>query len=292
MAYEIKSMKSVGQQLNNLTYSDYYYRLMLIARSVFEWEGLPEGMNEKWIEKFLYHHGRCIFFEDETKGLMVSKCNDAGGVNSYDEPTILQPYGIDYTGKSLTNYKECIVIQNNDICTPTHYTIQQYAYKLADISRTIDININAQKTPYLVIGSEKQKHSLKQAFKQIENNEPALFLTKDFDLDSVKVLKTDAPIVFDKLQQQKHAIWNECMTFLGVNNANMDKRERLVDDEVQANNEQVGISAEVMLKSREYACEQINKLFGTKISVKRRQFKAPLLEDIETEPKEDEDNVC
>ena len=123
----------------------------------------------------------------------------------------------------------------------------------------------------------------------VERIERGIYVTKDFDLDSVKVLKTDAPIVFDKLQQQKHAIWNECMTFLGVNNANMDKRERLVDDEVQANNEQVGISAEVMLKSREYACEQINKLFGTKISVKRRQFNAPLLDD--TEPKEDENDV-
>ena len=71
------------------------------------------------------------------------------------------------------------------------------------------------------------------------------------------------------------------MTFLGVNNANMDKRERLVDDEVQANNEQVQASEDVFLKARKDACKLINEMFGTNISVKRRNLSKTALNDIE-----------
>ena len=62
------------------------------------------------------------------------------------------------------------------------------------------------------------------------------------------------------------------MTFLGINNANMDKRERLVDDEVQANNKQVKACEDVMLKAREDAVKRINEMFGLKISVRRRNL--------------------
>jgi hypothetical protein len=104
---------------------------------------------------------------------------------------------------------------------------------------------------------------------------------KDLDTSGIDTLKTDAPVVFDKLQHQKHTLWNECMTFLGINNANMDKRERLVDDEVQANNEQIELSAAVMLKSRELAAERINALFGTNISVELRKPTTADFEGIE-----------
>ena len=150
-----------------------------------------------------------------------------------------------------------------------------YAIRLTEISRTIDVNINAQKTPVLIKCSDKQKLVLKNAYKQWDGNSPVIFADKSLDMATFNVLKTDAPIVFDKLQIQKNMLWNEIMTVLGINNANMDKKERLVDDEVRANNEQVEICADVMLKSRELAVEQINNLFGLNIKVtKRTQNKA------------------
>ena len=117
----------------------------------------------------------------------------------------------------------------------------------------------------------------------MNGNEPVIYGDKNLDIEAVKALKTDAPVVFPQLQLQKHAIWNECMTFLGINNANQDKRERLVDDEVQANNEQIEYSAQVMLKTREEACEQINRIFklDKPISVEMRKMKKPELEDFE-----------
>lgn len=273
--YDIISMKEIAKTLNNRTYTDYFYRIMLLARSVFKWENLPNGMDEKWIERYLFNEGRCVFFNDPERGFMVAKCNDDGDLNYYDEPTKICPVATNYNDvNSLTNGVDAVIIQNNDIAAPTCPTAELFALRLAEMTRTIDINVNAQKTPTLILCSEKQRLTLKQVYKQWNSFEPMIFGDKNLDIDGIKVLKTDAPIVFDKLQLQKHALWNECMTFLGINNANQDKRERLVTDEVSANNQQIEQSSELMLKARERAAEQINELFDLNIKVSRRQLDA------------------
>ena len=277
-------MKEIAKFLNNRTYTDYFYRLMLIARSIFKWNNLPNGIDEKWLESYLFNEGRCIFYMDETLGLMVAKCSESGKLNYYDEPTALRPVATNYSNtKSYQNGSECVLIRNNDLMIPTRPTIELYAYRLAEIQRTMDINIHAQKTPVLIKCSERQRMTMKNVYAQWNGYEPIIFGDKNLNTDEIEVLKTDAPIVFDKLEIQKHAVWNECMTFLGINNANMDKRERLVDDEVQANNEQVEMSVEMMLKSRELACKQINKMFGTNISVELRNSQSVVNDSEEEE---------
>lgn len=266
----ILSFKNYEKQLNDLTFTDYYNRLSLLARVVFKWENLPNNIDEKWIESFLYTEGKCMFFKHPALGLMVASCNDYGGLNPYNEPTELMPIIPNYEGIEVESYEngtKCVLIRNNDDMLPTSMTIKLYAYKLAEIDRTIDVNIKAQKTPLLIKCSEKQRVTLTNVYNQYRSNMPVIFGTKDLDLSEVSVLNTSAPIVFPELEVQKHSVWNECMSFLGINNANQDKRERLVDDEVQANDEQVQMFAHIMLKSRQKACEDINRIFNTKISV-------------------------
>jgi hypothetical protein len=275
--------KSFSKRLNDRVLTDYYYRLMLIARALFKWEGLPNGIDEKWIERYLFTEGACIFYKDPTLGFMVAKMGIDGTYNAYDEPTKVFPYATNYIyeGEQLINNSNCIIIRNNDDMIPTYPTIQLYSFKLTNIDRTIDTNVIAQKTPIIVKCTDKQKLSFKNAMNQRNDNEPVIYADKGLNTEEIKVLDIKAPIVFDKLQLQKHAVWNECMTYLGINNANMDKKERLVDDEVQANNEQVQASEDIFLKARQKACEEINKMFGTNISVKRRNLSKNVLERLE-----------
>jgi hypothetical protein len=268
--YEILSYESVAKQLNNRVYTNYYYRLMLIAKSLFKWDNLPNGINEKWIERFLYSEGGCIFFKDPTYGYMVTKFATSGKLNYYDEPTQVRAYATDYISTEHENNIDCVIIRNNDDMIPTFPTIQLYSHDLTNIKRTIDTNITAMKIPFIITCSDKQKFSFKQVMKQKNDNEPVIYGDKNLDTTEIKVLNTNTPIVFDKLQIQKNNVWNECMTFLGINNANTDKRERLVDDEVQANNQLIQVNSDVMLKAREEACKRINDMFGLHISVRRR----------------------
>lgn len=279
---QIVSMKSFAKQLNDLTFTDYYYRLMLLARSVFRWNNLPEGMDEKWIEKFLFKHGSCVFYNNKKLGLMVAQCNPGGDLNNYEEPTLVTPVGIGLDAEVLKPGKDCVIIRNNDEMIPTSFPVQLFAYRLAELSRTIDININAQKTPVLVVGTDKQKLTLKNIYAQWNGFEPVIYGDKNLDnQELMRVLKTDAPIVFPELQNQKQTIWNECLTFLGINNANTDKRERLITEEVAANNNHIDLSADVLLKSRQLAAEQINKLFGLNISVELREDVAKVVKQEE-----------
>lgn len=283
--YKIKEYKSIAQHINNRIYTDYFYRLMLISKSLFEWHNLPNGIDERWIERYLFTEGQCLFFKDPNIGFMVTKLGDSGPLNYYDEPTDVKPYAVNwiYDGPQLVNNENCVIIRNNDDGVPTLPTIQIFAKKLTDVDRTIDVNIDSMKTPVIILCSDKQKLSLKNVMKQRADNETAIYGDKNLDINQIKTLDLKAPIVFDKLQIQKHGIWNECMTFLGINNANMDKRERLVTDEVSANDEQIRASEDTMLKTREHACKLINEMFGTNIYVTRRRLENPLI-------KLDEDN--
>ena len=294
--YKLLSYQSVAKQLNNITYTNYFYRLMLIARSLFKWNNLPNGINEKWIERYLFSEGSCVFYKDPIKGYMVAKIGNTGPLNYYDEPTTIRPYATNYlyedekTDNQLMNEVDCVIIRNNDDCIPTYPMIQFYSADLTNIKRTIDTNIESMKMPIIVKCTDKQKLSLKQAIKQKQDNEPVIYADKGMETNEITTLKTDAPIVFDKLQIQKTNILNECLTFLGINNANTDKRERLVTNEVEANNEMIQINSDVMLETRKQACKEINEMFGLNISVERRtNLKIDLNENLDIKDDIDEE---
>ena len=274
-SYQLLSYKSVAQMANNMTFSYYYYKLMLIARSLFQWEGLPNNMDERWIEKYLFTSGKCIFYKDPVMGYMVAGLAQQGGINCYGDPTSVAPVAENYvySGEQLVNGENCYIIRNNDLMLPTFPTIRLYSYKLTNLDRAIDTNVEAQKTPILVRCSDRERLSLKNAINQRRDNEPVIWATDQSNIgDMVSTLDLNAPAVFKDLQTQKHMVLNEVFTDLGINNANMDKRERMVANEVEANNEQVKASEDVMLKVREEACKQINRIFGLNISVKRRKL--------------------
>lgn len=281
--YKLLSYKSVAQFSNNITFSYYYYKMMLIVRNLFEWENLPNNMEARWIERYLFSDGKCIFYKDPTMGFMVAGYGQNGSVNCYDDPTLVDPIAPNYTynGKQLINGENCYVIRNNDLMLPEFSVVRYYAYKLANIDRAIDVNIEAVKTPVLVTCTDKQRLSLKQAINQRKDNEPVIYADNSFDKDMISTLDLKPTPVFKDLQIQKHMILNEFFTDIGINNANMDKKERMVSTEVEANDEQVKACEDVMLRSRQEACKQINRIFGLNICVKRKELdEIPEFEDI------------
>lgn len=249
--------------MNNATYTDYYDRLKLIATSMFTWDGLDEVAGtgaSRFLELCLYSQGRACFVKDDKLGYLALNANPSDKLNVYQLPEKIQAWSVGYT--KTFDFDDIVFIMNNELMMPTRKTIELFAMRLYETESTIYVNLKAQKTPVLLEGDKKTMLTLKNAYMQYDGNMPFIFGSKTFELGSkLNALKTDAPYLIDKLEIHKHEIWDECLTYLGIDNANTDKKERLITDEVQSNNEIIKYYLNCFYKTRKKACDDINNKY-------------------------------
>ena len=260
----------LAMNINNQTYIDYLDRLKLLATSLFTWEGLDEVAGtgaSRFLELSLFDFGRACFIKDDELGYMALRVNPSDTLNIYQLPTKVQAWSIGY--QKQFDFDDVVYIMNNELQIPTARTISQFAYRLYETERTIDVNLIAQKTPVLIEGDTKTILTLKNVYMQYSGNTPFIFGNKQFDISNkLNVLNTNAPYLIDKLELHKHEIWNEMLTYLGVDNANTDKKERLITDEVESNNEVINYYLNCFYKTRVKACKEINEKFGLDIKLR------------------------
>lgn len=275
----------LAMRINNETYADYLDRLKLLATSLFTWEGLDEIAGtgaSRFLELSLYEYGRACFIKDDELGYMALRVNPSDTFNVYMLPTKVQAWSIGY--QKNFDFDDVVYIMNNELQVPTARTINQFAYRLYETERTIDVNLIAQKTPVLIEGDTKTILTLKNVYMQYSGNTPFIFGSKAFDVSNkLNVLNTNAPYLIDKLELHKHEIWNECLTFLGIDNANTDKKERLITDEVESNNEVINYYLNCFYKTRKKACDEINERYGLDIKLQLNKEVLDLLKTSEDE---------
>ena len=262
---------------NNGTYRFYLDRLTELSISMFDWQNVPDSIDPRFLETTLFLNGSAVFFKDEDlreeniEGeedgtLLALPVAMNGNFDLYNIPTRRTAYATNGYNRNLTN-KDSVIVYNNMIRTNSEQTCTVYARRLWNLDRAIDVNANAQKTPVLIRCNDSERLTLINAYQKWEGNEPVIYGTKDFDPNSISVLRTDAPYVARDLYELKTQIWNEALTYLGISNMNFQKRERLVTDEVVRNQGGTIASRYSRLEARREACKKINKMFGTNIEV-------------------------
>ena len=266
-----KTLFGESATVNNLTYMQYLNRLTELSVSMFEWKNLPPTVDARYLELHLFETGSMVYFNDEVIGNLCLDCLPSGSLDVYGNPVLRRAYSGYNNYQKLLKESNSVIIWNNYLHTNSILEVKMFAKRLYNLDRIIDVNANAQKTPVLIQGTEQQRLTLKNLYKEFDGNSPFIFGDKNLDLNSLKCLQTGAPYVCDKLYNLKQMYWNEALTYLGINNSGAQKRERMLA--IESSQAQGGTisSRYSRLQSRREAVEKINAMFGTNIEVNYRE---------------------
>ena len=252
-----------------LSYQSFYRdRLTDIALSCVKWKNLPEEIDPRFLEWCLFYDGMAIFFKDDiTEKFVCIQVMPSGQFNMYRIPKERTAYAVNGYQNSDLNEHNSVIIYNNLLRKPSVQDIEIYAKKLTNIDLTLNVNVNAQKTPIAIICDETQRLTFQQLYQNYAGNMPFIFGDKGLNLDNVKSINTQADYKGEELNKLKTDIWNEALTYLGVSNVQYQKKERINTEEINRSMGGAFASRRSRIKARQNAVDEINKMFGLSIEV-------------------------
>lgn len=270
-----------ANDLNALAYDSALLDIMNLYMSVFHWDGLPKGVSARQLEYWLMTGGIVAFVFDPTlsevqpdeapEGYAVLRCYLNGEINIYDLPERRNLYSMVSAVNGITVTPEnSVLIWDSTLRALPLPLISYYARRLANIDRTIDVNVANQKTTKVVRGSAKQMLSLQNAMNAQQGNQVIRWEDSTSGIEDGNPVDYDmvAPYVSDKLQILKRQLKSEILTFCGVDNTYGDKRERLITGEVEQGAGDVNAHKVARLAPRRAACEEIAEKFGLDVRVR------------------------
>ena len=253
--------------------SAYYYRLYLLKKLFgrFTFEKIPDGWDEDYMLETLFLNG---FFTvcDTSAGVLPLKCG-LTGINVFEKPT-----QIIVANPVLGNFErtidvDCVVVQLQPNYEGVYPMINRYATMLAMCDSSIAVNLMNTKGTFLFGAANKaQAETLKQMYDKIASGEPAVFVGDGLNKESFYLIPAKQNFIADDVQILKRKIINEFLTEIGINNSNLDKRERLTDNEVEANDQEVISNIQCWIDNITWGIRKVNQMFGLDISFIIRDF--------------------
>ena len=262
--------------LNTQTGRFYQRYLLKKALAVFKWT-LPAWWDENYFLYVLYCRGYAAIFNSEKFGVIPQECG-LKGYNVFYRPTdviIANPLLTD--NRSLSIGKDAVLMQlQPDYCGVLDLC-GHYAEKMALASSAINQNLwHTKISTVFFAGSDAEQQSIKKAYDRMTDGDPMVVVHKNLrDADGnlkYEVFNRDVKqsYVIDQLIADLRKIEAEFDTRIGVPNANTDKKERLITDEVNANNVETHILADMWMDSIQDGIRQIKEMFGVDIKCEWR----------------------
>lgn len=249
------------------------------AVNVFKFN-LPDAWSNRLFTFALFGNGSvCVVDAGERYGV-IPQWGVAGGFNVQYDPlymTIANPLLQGLTGKQLFITKDCAAVHLAPDWMGIGDLIGFYAEKCALAAQAIDVNLINSKLAYVFGAKDRTSaNSFKKMFDQITTGEPAVVIDKKLFNDDgspnwqlfTQNLK-QTYIVADVLSDLRK-LEAEFDTKIGIPNANTDKRERLISDEVNANNVETAVLADGWLDNINEGFDMVREMYGLELSVERR----------------------
>lgn len=260
---------------NNYTYNFYCRYLYDKLKAVFTFK-LPETFGEELFKNALFANGYVTILPSDEFGLLAQWGVGGGYTVNYTPRFVLvaNPLLPNISGKELIIDEDCAVIRLNGEWSGVLDLVSYYAEKMALASQAVDTNLINTKIAYIFAAKDKaQAQTFKKALDRIYDGEPAVILDKSlFDEEGKPAWNAftqkpkDIYLVSDLLNDLAK-IEDEFDTRIGIPNANTDKRERLITDEVNANNVETAILADDWLEHIRAGCDRVREMYGAEITV-------------------------
>lgn len=252
---------------NARSFQMYRNWIISLALSRFRWVGLPQSVDERYLEFLLLSQGQATIAHPLHKPELwvATSMAQQGAPNIYDNPVRWESIGNNGWRFSVSPANGVVLYDNLLRCS-MFSQIDLYARRLAACDRTLDCNLKQQQNPVLFLADQTQVNDLQQMVKQAAGGEPYILGYKGLENYEAKQFLMAVPFIGEELQTTKAEIWNEVYTFLGIDNVSK-KTERMIEDEVNSNNEPCNLMALNPLKTRRQACRKLNERFGLDVHV-------------------------
>lgn len=251
-----------SQMSNYKTYEMYKRQLLTLAENVFDFKNLPKFIDTAYFNKSLLRQGSIAFFVDEVMGLLALPYTVVGRLDVYNRPKAIKVFARNGYTKTITNPDEFVIMYDNNGRYPMYLDIVQYAERIAQETRTIDINIMQQRTPRIWKTKAGKEKTLQDLINNVDGMVDKVVTYEDMDIDDTTIVLEPAPYVADSIQEQKEKDWNEFLRLIGIANQSFQKRERNIKDEVLASQGGTIASRYSRFEPRKKAVDEINEKFG------------------------------
>lgn len=283
-----KQKQQLARYKNKLEFQNAFARLVKKGLARYNFEGLPDTVSERVLKQSLLYHGSVCFFEKEGSVLALPACPTSDltlygdfkscfcyGRNGYNIRVPLYVPGAEEApvlNKGVINgtpEPKGVFVRENEIVFPfVNYCIA-YAEKISDTMRTLDVTRTNMKKPFIVVAEEQIVPTVKKYFEQRDDNMEYIVSSGIFPADKVNILGFESN--GENLKAATDLIeWymNDFDALCGYySNANSDKKERLLVDEVNANNESTESFIDSTVRFLQQGLDDVNKYLGTNITV-------------------------
>lgn len=266
-----KRFTKSARYLNDIQCIDIFNRITNIALSRFKWTGLPDTCRADVLEETLYFYGKAVFFEDPDLGFIHTPVNLPGPFNIYYESIKREAYSFGDYHRRLT-LDDSVLIKGNFTMSPDYFVTWTYTPKIANTLRAIDVHLETLKRPFMIKCQEKEKSSVKQALKAINDNEIAIVGDKFADSNNFQVLKLVDKSYLQEMWATLKNYFNQCFNSLGIKNNYTEKRERMITTEAEGEGNSIRHMLEAELSERQRACDEINRMFGLNVGVEANEL--------------------
>lgn len=274
-----------------------YYQLKFyqIFCGIFSYQGIDTPIH--FINNWFYHQGKIAIYIDDEDDDKVKAAEVATVItkDEYLDPVTFKGRLPDGTEKTMTTgpddgvSKAAVIVYNSTVREVIATQIFQLCLELGKIDDILAIKRDQYTTPYIFMGDADTKKTFDAIINSIKNKVLSITLNSGYvDMESVKVLNLDVPYITDKLMSEKEYIYREACQILGFDYAIVDKKERLITNEVISKKLLPNLAFERLEKARDEGFALAKERLGATITYTAGEYDG--LGDEPTNPKQNEKN--